>query len=117
MRQVNKVNRKVTVDALVEHPLGALVEYPETGATTKQSVAHIFRIDPALFVRPESEFQYSLGSLGSGTRGGLANVFCELLRDNAGNPVRCKRVKTSCRCLIHSSLFFCIPEPSCRYYR
>ena len=33
------------MDALVKHPLGALVEYPKTGATTKQSVAHIFRID------------------------------------------------------------------------
>ncbi|KAF8547225.1 hypothetical protein OG21DRAFT_1425234 [Imleria badia] len=115
MRQLNKVNRKVMVDAIVEHPLGALIEYPETGAITKQNVAHIFRIDPAVFVRPESEFQYSLGLLGGGTRGGLANVFCELLHDNMGNPVRCKRVKTSCRCLF--LFFFRVSELSRRYYR
>ena len=101
MQQVNKVNHKVTVDALIKHPLDALVEYPEMGATTKQSIAHIFRIDPALFIRPESEFQYSLGLLGSGTCSRLVNVFCKLLCDNTGNPVCSKRVKTLCRCLIH----------------
>ena len=102
------------MDAMIKHPLGALVEYPETGASTGQSVMHIFHIDPAVFVDPKSDFQYSLGAMG-GTHGGLNDVCCDLLRDSEGKPVCCKRVKTSCTVLSFSLPH--VPDLTVLYYR
>ncbi|KIJ08970.1 hypothetical protein PAXINDRAFT_182194 [Paxillus involutus ATCC 200175] len=89
----NKVNRRQFVDAIVEHPPGAVVEYPQSGATAGQAVAHIFTIDPTDFDNPKSSFQYSMGN----NHGSRPRVKCGLLRDHAGEPVTCDRLKSSCR--------------------
>ncbi|KAH7903935.1 hypothetical protein BJ138DRAFT_1019827 [Hygrophoropsis aurantiaca] len=91
-RKLNKVNRLTSVHARVEHPVGALVEYPQTGAIDGQSVAHIFAVDPKAFQHPRLSFQYSTGD----GHGGRPNVKCFLLRDDAGMPVVCYNLKTSC---------------------
>ena len=100
MQGLNRVNHKVTTDAIIEHPHGTMVEYPKTGARAGQNVAHIFKINLAMFIDPKSNFQYSLCAMG-GTCGGLNDVHCDLLQDSTGNPVHCKHIKTSCN--IHFS--------------
>ncbi|KAG1765741.1 hypothetical protein EV702DRAFT_919554, partial [Suillus placidus] len=73
-----------TVNAIVEHPCGAIVEYPETGSVMGQAVAHIFPISVNCntheFDNPKASFQYSLGD----GHGGRKNVLCHLLRDSKG---------------------------------
>ncbi|KAG1865182.1 hypothetical protein C8R48DRAFT_672461 [Suillus tomentosus] len=45
-RGCNKVNRETSVDAIIEHSLGAIVEYPQTGSAPGHAVAHIFHVNP-----------------------------------------------------------------------
>ncbi|KAJ7273845.1 hypothetical protein C8J57DRAFT_1034718, partial [Mycena rebaudengoi] len=71
----NCINRQTYVHALLEHPVGAIVEYPETGATAGVRIAHRFSVDPANFSHPKENFQYSLGD----SRGGEPYVYCGLL--------------------------------------
>ncbi|KAF8126785.1 hypothetical protein EV363DRAFT_1298507 [Boletus edulis] len=92
-RRLNRINKKQAADAIVYHPPGAIVEYPQTGSVNEQAVAHVFPVDPAGFVHPKASFQYSLGD----NHGGRPGVMCSLLRDDAGNPIICNRLKTSCR--------------------
>lgn len=93
--ECNRINRKTQLVALVEHPLGAIVEYPQTGSKAKESVGHRFTIDPDNFVHPKGSFQYSLGD----NHGGRSNVFCKLLVDDRGQLVSCKNLQTSCELL------------------
>ncbi|KAG1788075.1 hypothetical protein EV424DRAFT_1550855 [Suillus variegatus] len=100
-----KVNRQTYVQALVEHSLGAIVKYPEMGASKDLSVAHIFDVnpDPDHFINPKFNFQYSLGD----GHGGQNNALCDLLKGAAGNPVLCEKLRTSCKglklCSLHIS--------------
>jgi len=96
----NRINRQSRVGSIVNHPLGAIVEYPQTGATDGDAVAHIFTLARAnvntmasAFDFPQSSFQYSLGD----GHGGAKGVQCYLLRDSMGKPVRCKKLSTSCK--------------------
>ncbi|KAF9232965.1 hypothetical protein BU15DRAFT_90533 [Melanogaster broomeanus] len=88
---VHKINRNQSVDAIIEHPLGAIVEYPQTGVFPGQAIAHVFTIDPLSFENPKSNFQYSMGG-----NGGRLSC-CGLLRDDSGEPVICNRLKSSCQ--------------------
>jgi hypothetical protein len=97
-RNAHRVNRQTTVNAIVEHPLGAIVEYPETGSVMGQAIAHIFSISTNYitheFDNPKASFQYSFGD----GHGGRKNVLCHLLRDSIdGKPVKCNRISTSCK--------------------
>ena len=77
------------------------MEYPQTGSSDSESITHIFAVDPTNFDHPKASFQYSLGN----SHGGHSGVFCGLLRHPSGEPVRCNKLRTSCKCL-HS---FCHP--------
>ncbi|KAG1802907.1 uncharacterized protein HD556DRAFT_1216010, partial [Suillus plorans] len=90
----NKVNRETSVDAIIEHPLGAIVEYPQTGSAPGDAVAHIFHVnpDPKLFIHPKSNLQYSLGD----SHNGRQNAWCFLLKDPFGKSVLCSKLRTSC---------------------
>lgn len=90
-------NHKTSVDAIVEHPKGAIVEYPQTGEFDKGIVAHIFHINPVAFHHLKSSFQYSLGD----GHGGLESVKCFMLRDSSNHPVQCKVLKTLCKYYFH----------------
>ncbi|KAF9232988.1 hypothetical protein BU15DRAFT_66970 [Melanogaster broomeanus] len=93
---LNRINRKTSASAVVEHPTGAIVEYPQTGAIPGQGIAHIFNVDPTTFspaYHPKASFQYSLGD----GHGGHQSVQCLMLRDEQGWPVQCQVLKTSCK--------------------
>ncbi|KZP27764.1 hypothetical protein FIBSPDRAFT_730391 [Athelia psychrophila] len=90
----NRLTQKTAVDALVDHPLGALVEYPETGSCTGERIAHRFAVNPADFLHPKADFQYSLGD----KHGGHKDALCYLLRNGDGDLVSCSHVSTSCKC-------------------
>lgn len=55
-RCCNKINHETSVDAIIEHHLSAIVEYPQTGSVPGLAVAHIFYINPNphLFIHPKS---------------------------------------------------------------
>ncbi|KAG1841105.1 hypothetical protein DFJ58DRAFT_732557 [Suillus subalutaceus] len=90
------VTHKTSAHAIVEHPIGAIVEYPQTGRHADESIAHIFHIDPSMFtstLHPKSSFQYSLGD----GHGGQIIGKCLMLRDAGGQPVSCAKLRTSCK--------------------
>ncbi|KAG2745354.1 hypothetical protein P692DRAFT_201720309 [Suillus brevipes Sb2] len=94
-RGCNKINRETSVDAIIEHPLSAIVEYPQTGSAPGLAVAHVFHIDPSpnLFIHPKSNLQYSLGD----SHNGRQNAQCFLLKDPFGKSVLCSKLRTSCK--------------------
>ncbi|KAF8180705.1 hypothetical protein K438DRAFT_2021287 [Mycena galopus ATCC 62051] len=93
-RGLDCINRQTYVHAIVEHPVGAIVEYPETGAVQDVAIAHRFSIDPTQFSHPKESFQYSLGD----SRWGESDVFCgDLLMRRDGNPASCSHKRTSCK--------------------
>lgn len=101
------LTRQTSVAALVDHPLGAIVEYPETGTVLDERIAHRFTVDPAKFSHPKSNFQYSLGD----DHGGCKNVQCGLLTDDSDTPVLCSHIHTSCECLVIFLFFVCSHFP------
>ena len=95
-RGENCVNRLTRLDAIIEHPLGSIVEYPESGST-QSCIGHRFLVDATsdMFSHPKLNIQYSLGD-GHGCR---SDVTCgQLIDDHTGQPALCKNEKISCRC-------------------
>ena len=91
--QCNKVTRKSLVSAVVDHPVGAVVEYPEAGRCAGESVAHRFMIEPSDFIHPRDNIQYSMGD----KHGGRNDVLCFLLRNSVTNePLLCKKRTYAC---------------------
>ncbi|KAJ7815996.1 hypothetical protein B0H13DRAFT_2460922 [Mycena leptocephala] len=88
------------VHALVDHPVGSIVEYPETGASKGVGIAHKFSVDPENFCHPKESFQYSLGD----SHGGEPYVHCgTLLLGLDGTPASCFHKKWSCKGLKYCS--------------
>ncbi|KAK7001956.1 hypothetical protein R3P38DRAFT_3326837 [Favolaschia claudopus] len=91
---INSINRQTSVHRIVEHPLGAIVEYPETGASFGTAVAHVFAVDPTSEFHPKLNIQYSLGD----NHGGRPYVKCGLiLSGRDGEPVSCNNLKIACK--------------------
>lgn len=90
------ITRQTRACAIVKHPLGSIVEYPETGVEINDSIAHVFTVDPTNFIHPKLDFQYSLGD----SQGSRRNVACKFdsLIDNTGSdlPVMCKVESIGC---------------------
>ncbi|KAG1838399.1 hypothetical protein F4604DRAFT_1941471 [Suillus subluteus] len=65
------------------------------GALKDFSVAHIFNVNPDRdhVINPKFNFQYSLGD----SHIGQNNALCYLLKGATGNPVMCKKLRTSCK--------------------
>ncbi|KAJ7688326.1 hypothetical protein B0H14DRAFT_2653299 [Mycena olivaceomarginata] len=94
------VNRQSYVHRLVDHPLGSIVEYPETGTSIGTGIAHRFSVDSANFHHPRESFQYSLGD----SHGGDSHVHCgQLLLGRTGLPAVCFHKKLSCKGLKYCS--------------
>lgn len=89
--KVNKLNASTTVLAAVHHPLHAVVEYPETTASSSDRIAHIFPVDPNAFRHPILNVQYSLLSAGA-----KAGIKCHLLKDDDGSPAECRKRSYQC---------------------
>ena len=88
----NKINRQTSANFFIDHPVGAIVEYPQTASVIGKRIAHRFSINPADFFHPKSNFQYSLGD----KHGGHDNVYCYFLRNENGELAKCSHLKTSC---------------------
>jgi len=91
----DRITRQTRASAVVKHPLGSIVEYPETGVEINDSVAHVFTVDPTNFNHPKLDFQYSLGD----SQGSRRNVACksDFLIDNSGLPAMCKVESIACK--------------------
>ena len=97
----NRVTRKSSVSAIVDHPEGAVVEYPEAGRRPGDSVAHRFTIDPSDYIHPRDNIQFSMGD----KHGGRNDVLCLLLKNSITNePILCKKRTYSCTTLFHPKL-------------
>ena len=90
-----RLTRQAYVHGLVEHPAGAIVEYPESGATQGLGIAHVFHVDlnSDHFTNPRSNSQYSLGE----PQGAHHNVACHQLRDpETDKPILCLQRTSRC---------------------
>lgn len=96
-KSLNRINRRVDAHSWIEHPLDAIVEYPQTGENLGEAVAHFFPIDPMNYVHPKLAFQYLLGD----SHGGRKAVQCHLL----GGRVKCDVLNTSCMFFFLVSLY------------
>jgi hypothetical protein len=79
LHNAHRINHWTVADAIVEHPCGAIVEYPQTGLNMGQAIVHVFPIsvdhDTCEFDHPKACFQYSLGD----KYGGQKKVHCHFL--------------------------------------
>jgi len=101
----SRLNQKAFVQASIEHPPNAIVEFPQTGSGQSMGIAHIFLVDldAASFHNPRDNIQYSLGE----PQGYRHRVKCHLLRDpETGDPVCCLQQKIACMFLILHFKFF-----------
>ncbi|KAL4070529.1 hypothetical protein J3A83DRAFT_4064724, partial [Scleroderma citrinum] len=89
------INHCSVADVIVYHPPGAIVEYPQTGLLHGESIAHIFAVNLENFNNPKASFQYSLGN----THGSHFGIICGLLCDKSDKPVRCDKLRISCKYL------------------
>ncbi|GJJ11594.1 hypothetical protein Clacol_005829 [Clathrus columnatus] len=88
-----QLNRLMYVHGIVDHPIGTIVEFPETGHQMDVGITHRFRVNSQNFVNPKDNIQYSLGPPHSIHY----DVKCLLLSDkNTGELVLCKQTKLSC---------------------
>ncbi|KAJ7493180.1 hypothetical protein B0H11DRAFT_2277283 [Mycena galericulata] len=93
-RGLNCITRQTYVHGIVEHPVGAIVEYPETGKSCGLAVAHRFAVDPASDFHPKLNIQYSLGD----NHGGRRSVNCgPILSGQDGKPASCNNLKIACK--------------------
>ncbi|KAJ7505090.1 hypothetical protein B0H11DRAFT_1709164 [Mycena galericulata] len=96
----DRINRQKYVHAIVEHPAGSIVEFPETGTSKGVAIAHRFSVDPSNFSHPKDSIQYSLGD----SQGGEPYVFCgSFLMGRDGIPASCTHKKLSCKGLKYCS--------------
>ncbi|GJJ12556.1 hypothetical protein Clacol_006799 [Clathrus columnatus] len=88
-----QLTRQTGVCGIIDHPLGAILEFPETGGQDGVGIAHHFEIDPYDFINPKDNIQYSLG----GSHLGHNNVSCCLLFDKSTKqPALCNQLKLTC---------------------
>ena len=87
-----KLNCKSLVHGIINHPLGSIVEFPQSGLELNQGIAHRFTVDPQYLIHPKDNIQYSLGD----SRGSRPNVNCLLFTHAFGQPVLCYVSKISC---------------------
>ena len=95
---VNRLTRKAYVHAIANHPVGSILEFPQTGSRMGEAIAHRFRVDPtqSTFINPKDSIQYSLGD----TQGRRSSVTCNLLCDlETKKPVNCLQIKMNCASL------------------
>lgn len=88
----HKLNKKSRLTRIIEHPLDAVLEYPETTELSSEKIAHVFPIRPDAFRSPHLNIQYSLNFEGS-----IDDVSCKLLRDESGTPAQCYKISNTCR--------------------
>ena len=83
-----QLNRKGYVHAILDHPLGAVVEYPQSGHSPGQAVAHRFTVDSFNCINPRDNIQYSLGGT-TAVKGSRPKGNCYLFSSAMGKPLPC----------------------------
>jgi len=101
----NQLTRQAYVHAMVQHPPGAIVEYPETGIRLGEAVAHKFCLSAVKPSNnghnfyPRANIQYLLGD----KEGYHTKVTCHLLHCvETGELVACRQLKTNCESVLFS---------------
>lgn len=91
-----KLNKKTTLEILYTYGSpNSVIEYPET--FKNGFVGHLFAMDPKSWIKPTSNFIYSLGEP-RGTNGTEAKPeSCQLLVDKDGRRVPCKISHSTCK--------------------
>ncbi|KAJ7883219.1 hypothetical protein B0H14DRAFT_2565011 [Mycena olivaceomarginata] len=91
---LNRITRQTYAHGIVELPLGAIVEYPETGQNSGFAIAHKFAVDPPSEFHPKLNIQYSFGD----NHGGRSGATCgPILSGSNGMPARCNNLKIACK--------------------
>ncbi|KZV80129.1 hypothetical protein EXIGLDRAFT_781386 [Exidia glandulosa HHB12029] len=83
---LNKITRESSAYALILHLPNHIVEFPQSGSSANERIAHIFSVDPDAIYHPKDDFQYSFDK----GHGAKENKICQLLRDGTGTPVLCR---------------------------
>ncbi|KAJ7163412.1 hypothetical protein C8R43DRAFT_821316, partial [Mycena crocata] len=65
---LDQIDQQTTVQRLVDHPIGAIVKYSETGTNSGIAITHRFSVDAEDPSHPKASFQYSLGGSEGGRR-------------------------------------------------
>lgn len=101
----HKLTRETKASRIVQHPVGAVVEYPEAGTSAEEIVFHHFAVDPEGQVHPKDNIQYSMGAT-HGSSGTHRKRYCNWLTPNGHAGSR----ETRCECseLVVSCLYMCI---------
>jgi len=88
-------NSSSAVDAVIDHPIGAIVEYPQSGSQPGEAIANRFAINPSDYVNPRNNLQYSTGK----GRSGHANIKCFIISqgNSPGEAVPSYQFKGGCK--------------------
>ncbi|KAF8997410.1 hypothetical protein BDQ17DRAFT_1429090 [Cyathus striatus] len=88
------IHKQLTIDYLIDHPLGEIVEYPEAASSLQGIIGHRFTVNPSDYYNTKFNIQYSLGA----PRGAINNVHCGmLLLDDENHSVLCVNLKETCK--------------------
>ncbi|KAJ3762632.1 hypothetical protein EV360DRAFT_35312 [Lentinula raphanica] len=91
-----KLNRKTTLSAVYEYPVGAVVEYPETGSADSGAVGHLFKMEGGgNWASPARNFAYSRGPPRGKER--LPVEVPLLVSSVTGQPVLCISRHSTCQ--------------------
>ena len=88
-----RINRVTVADVVYYNQEGHVLEYPET--SKQGSIGHLLAVDPGKWEDPCQNIVYARGTPSGSSRVG-EKVRCELLRDQSGTPVPCRRFQTTC---------------------
>ncbi|KAJ7830070.1 hypothetical protein B0H14DRAFT_3715963 [Mycena olivaceomarginata] len=91
-----RLTKKTTLSKLYRHPLGTVLEYPETSHTESHPVGHLFEMDPQDWKVPDLNIAYSRGSPRGRTLMGR-EVFFKVMVDREGNEVPCTESHSTCQ--------------------
>jgi hypothetical protein len=90
-----RLSNKTRLRTLFHHPLGTILEYPETSRSGY--IGHLFEVSPDAWSNPRLDFAYSQGAPTGRTKS-RDYVWCPLLVDNNGEKVPCQEVHSTCMC-------------------
>ncbi|KIJ47000.1 hypothetical protein M422DRAFT_249286 [Sphaerobolus stellatus SS14] len=90
----NRTTQQGYVQKFVQHPENVIVEYPETGHSTNEAIAHIFPVSPeeSGSFDPKMNIQYGIW----GKHGSRDNTRLFLMPQNTKGFTLCKKFKARC---------------------
>lgn len=90
-----RIHRQLVLGTLFRHPLGTVLDYPESTNDISQPVGHLIQLDPDHWANPMHNTVYSLGAPNGSTLS-TKPVKCSLLLDGNDIQVPCKRIHATC---------------------